>query len=108
MTCEEFQGLLSSFSFGWPLKTWEPSLKVIRVRDHDFLFSLAGVAPDRETGEPRHIEMLQSLPLGVLSLERDLALNLIRRLLDNWLLHEIHEAILVDGVRLWDPHKSRL
>jgi hypothetical protein len=58
--------------------------------------------PDRDSGQLRRISHAQELLLEIFT--ADQMRECIRRQIEDAVVHEMHECLLFDGVRRWDPH----
>lgn len=81
----------------------------VRVFVDAAMFSVlvAIVAPDRINGEPLFIDFTQAYALPPV-LEARWIQKLIRDQVLAALTHELNESVLVDGERIFDPHKNDL
>lgn len=76
----------------------------IRPAAQDVLFSAKLFVLDRVTERPLDVTMEMSAPMEWLSKDPSYLPNLVRRLLQNILLHELDECLEYKGILYFDPH----
>jgi len=82
----------------WP---WPLRVMYYRSVEGDYVFDISGELPDSRTGEMDYwrVPSRRATPIP-----RNQFAHELREALREHVLHEIDEAIVVDGVRLFDPH----
>jgi hypothetical protein len=111
MTVEELRQLVESITFCGGLKMWGARMTVSRSLDSDIVSVLMVFdrVPHRDTDEPINVysrvvfDMKDLLPIS-----RAQVLALLRPGILGFVEHEVCESVLVDGNRVWDPHRMEL
>lgn len=62
---------------------------------------------ERDSGQPIYVHYVEQLVEELLvGLTREGALRLFLRVAEDAIRHELHECFLVDGQRIYDPHRN--
>jgi hypothetical protein len=99
-----------SITFTGGLKLWQPRFEVMvgpQGRAEWVSVELFVSVPERDGGPPSTLNFDRILPIDALGDFNMTAPELLRSLLLELVRHEVDEGILVDGVRLFDPHVER-
>ena len=76
-------------------RTYDPLIQVV----------FDSYVPCRDTGHPINVQHMHTLSPNVVY-DREMVMRAVRAFLGSVLLHELDEALWVDGVRKWDPHRG--
>jgi hypothetical protein len=98
MSLHEVEAVLSRITYkpGWTLKAWNDQ------GSFDMLLRITMPVPCRDTGKP--IMVTQIRAIYPFEDERRL-IQFVRCCLHDLEIHEADEMLLVDGVRMFDPHQ---
>ncbi len=100
--------LVERFEVSWPLKAFDVCLSA-RVDSQpggtSVVVCVNARPPHRDTGKPGPAGMMSRLGVDV-HLPESFVTEWLRRLLRDWVLHELDESIRLDGKRPFDPHAA--
>jgi len=102
VTQDEMRKAVESFKFGPPFSMLDFK---VEVQHDDGAFAYVRVSAafaERESGDVRRARFTKRL--AYLRMDRPALLASLREVLRSYILHELDESIVVDGVRVFDPH----
>lgn len=111
MTLEEAVATVGRITLGFPFKAWGMEVEAFA---HAGGLSVSAMvrSPHRDTGQPpwgpAGVRLARSMDAHEVSLiDAQTLVDWVRRaLLQALVLHELDESLLVDGRRVYDPHRD--
>ncbi|MCP3065700.1 hypothetical protein LXT21_43725 [Myxococcus sp. K38C18041901] len=102
MTQYEMRKAVEGFKFGPPFSLLDFQVKLQHDDGTHLYVSVSAAFAERESGDLRRARFTKRL--AYVGLDRPALLASLREVLRSFVLHELDESILVDGVRVFDPH----